>query len=60
MVRRDLGNLLAFVVVSLFWWNPVAWLAWSELTSAAERACDALALERLAGSRKSYAATLWR
>ena len=57
--RRDhLANLLAFAVVSLFWWNPVAWLAWGELTSAAEAACDALALERLAGSRKAYAETL--
>jgi len=58
-VRRDhLANLLAFCVISLFWWNPVAWLAWGELTSAAEAACDALALQRLAGSRKSYAETL--
>ena len=58
-VRRDhLANLLAFGVVSLFWWNPAAWLAWGELTSAAEAACDALALQRLAGLRKSYAETL--
>ncbi len=58
-VRRDhWGNLLSFVVTSLFWWNPVAWLARRELRTAAESCCDAMAINRLAGSRKSYAETL--
>ena len=59
LVRRDhWGNLLSFVVTSLFWWNPVAWLARRELRTAAESCCDAMAINRLAGSRKSYAETL--
>jgi len=58
-VRRDhWGNLLSFFVTSLFWWNPIAWLARRELRTAAESCCDAMAIDRLAGSRKSYAETL--
>ena len=58
-VRRDhWSNLFAFMVTTLFWWNPVAWFARRELASAAETCCDALAVARLSGSRKSYAKTL--
>jgi len=58
-VRRDhWANLFAFFVTSLFWWNPVAWLARRAMTAAAEASCDAIAMERLEGSRKSYAETL--
>jgi len=57
--RRDhWTNLFAFLVTTLFWWNPVAWLARREMSQAAEACCDALALERFPGSRRSYAATL--
>ncbi len=59
LVRRDhLSNVFAFVVTSLFWWNPVAWLARRAMTNAAEASCDALALHRTSGSRKSYVTTL--
>ena len=58
-VRGDhWSNTFAFVVTSLFWWNPVSWFARRELTAAAEACCDALAVEHLAGSRKVYAETL--
>ncbi len=57
--RRDhWTSLLAFLVTTLCWWNPIAWLARRELATAAEVCCDALAVERLAGSRKAYAAAL--
>lgn len=58
-VRRDHWvKLFALAVTTLYWWNPVAWLARRELAFAAEACCDAVALDRLAGSRKSYAQTL--
>jgi len=58
-VRRDhWTDLFAFFVASLYWWNPIAWLARRAMTDAAEASCDALALQRMAGSRRSYAATL--
>jgi beta-lactamase regulating signal transducer with metallopeptidase domain len=58
-VRRDhWANLFAFLVTSLFWWNPISWFARRATTNAAEASCDALALERMASSRRSYAATL--
>lgn len=57
--RRDhWSNLFGFLVTTLFWWHPVAWLARRELSLAAESCCDAMALERCSGSRKSYAQTL--
>ncbi len=59
LVRRDhWTNLFALVVASLFWWNPLAWFVRRRLLAASEASCDALALERLQGSRKKYAATL--
>jgi len=59
IVRYDhISSLIAFLVTSIFWWNPVAWFARRQMLLAAETSCDALAIERLAGSRKSYATTL--
>ncbi len=58
-VRRDHWfNAFALTVTTLFWWNPAAWVARRRLSAAAEACCDALALERAGGSRKSYAQTL--
>jgi beta-lactamase regulating signal transducer with metallopeptidase domain/thiol-disulfide isomerase/thioredoxin len=58
-VRRDhWSNTLAFLVTTIFWWNPLAWFARRQLATVAEACCDALALERSGGSRKSYAQTL--
>ncbi len=57
--RRDhWSNVFGFFVTTLFWWHPIAWLAKRELSLAAESCCDAMALERCSGSRKSYAQTL--
>jgi beta-lactamase regulating signal transducer with metallopeptidase domain/thiol-disulfide isomerase/thioredoxin len=51
-------NAFGFCVATLFWWHPVAWFARRELGHAAEACCDALIVEKLSGSRKSYARTL--
>lgn len=57
--RRDhWSNLFSFVVATLFWWHPIAWVARRELCLAAELCCDAMVMERSRGSRKSYARTL--
>lgn len=59
LVRRDsLVSLFAFLVTSLFWWNPVAWFARREMLIAMEASCDALAMKRSVSSRQSYAHTL--
>lgn len=58
-VRRDHWvSLLAWIVATLCWWNPLVWIARRQLSAAAEASCDALALDQLHGSRKSYAQTL--
>jgi bla regulator protein blaR1 len=42
--RGDLHlNYLALFVVSLFWFNPLVWLAYKQYRQAQELACDALA-----------------
>ena len=57
--RRDhWTNLFGFIVTTLLWWHPIAWLARRELGLAAESCCDALAVELCGESRKSYAQTL--
>lgn len=57
--RRDhWAHLFSFLVTSLLWWHPVAWLARREMSAAAEACCDAMVLKRLAASRKAYARTL--
>ena len=57
--RRDhWTHLFCFVATSLVWWHPVAWFACREMIAAAEACCDAMALKRLAASRKAYARTL--
>jgi TonB family protein len=43
--RGDLAtHLLARTAVSLFWWNPLAWIAWREFVKERERAADDLVL----------------
>lgn len=54
------ANTFSVVAASLWWWNPLVWFARSQLCASAEACCDALVLERLKGSRKSYALTLLR
>ncbi|WP_417387049.1 M56 family metallopeptidase [Gimesia sp.] len=59
LVRKDyLSSFLAFAVVCLFWWNPIAWIARREMFIAAETCCDAFAIAVTSGSRQSYARTL--
>jgi TonB family protein len=45
-VRRgdSATHLLARVVVSFYWWNPLAWAGWREFVKERERAADDLVL----------------
>ena len=58
--RKDnLLRLLAFVVVCLHWFNPLAWLILKLLYSDIELACDELVLSKCnEAERKAYAYTL--
>ncbi|MEZ6153287.1 MAG: M56 family metallopeptidase [Pirellulaceae bacterium] len=59
--RRDHWQAaVATLLSSLWWWNPVAWLAVRELRHWQELSCDALALASQVVSPKDYARTLWR
>jgi TonB family protein len=43
--RGDLASqVLVRTAVSLFWWNPLAWIAWREFVKERERAADDLVL----------------
>jgi TonB family protein len=43
--RGDLATqLVARAAVSVFWWNPLAWIAWREFVKERERAADDLVL----------------
>jgi beta-lactamase regulating signal transducer with metallopeptidase domain len=44
--------------IVLFWWNPIVWLARREIEAAEEECCDAWVVERLRGTRYSYAEAL--
>jgi TonB family protein len=56
--RGDVATqVVARIALSLYWWNPLAWLGWREFLKMRERAADDLVLE--AGTRASdYAAHL--
>ncbi|MEM7474078.1 MAG: M56 family metallopeptidase [Planctomycetota bacterium] len=57
--RRDhLVTLMALMIRTFMWWNPISWLAFRELRHSQELACDA---QVLAGSisRSAYARALW-
>jgi TonB family protein len=50
--RGDIAtHLLARAAVSLYWWNPLAWMAWRSFVRERERAADDLVLS--AGARPS-------
>lgn len=50
--RGDLAtHLLARTALSLYWWNPLAWMAWRAFLKERERAADDLVLA--AGARAS-------
>ncbi len=46
---------LEVLVVSVFWWHPVAWWARRNLRAAEELSCDALVVEALPGRARAYA-----
>lgn len=52
------SNAAAFIIVSLFWWNPIAWWARRQMRLAQELSCDAIAVPKLQGGRRRYAETL--
>jgi beta-lactamase regulating signal transducer with metallopeptidase domain len=57
--RRDhLVRLLEFVVLGLFWWNPIAWYARRELREVEEQCCDAWVVRTLPGTGRTYATAL--
>lgn len=51
--RKDnLYNLLALILVVLFWFNPLSWLAYRAFRRSQELACDATVLKNLAQKDK--------
>lgn len=50
-------NLLSALILAVFWWNPVIWLAFRRFRRDMEVYCDYDAA-RLTGDKKSYARTL--
>lgn len=58
--RGDLSvNLLALAMLSLHWFNPIAWRSWRAFRADQELACDALVLRDATGEeRHSYATAL--
>jgi beta-lactamase regulating signal transducer with metallopeptidase domain len=57
--RRDHWvRWLELLVLSLYWWLPVAWWARRELQEAEEECCDAWVVWALPGSARAYAAAL--
>ena len=59
--RRDhFVRWFEVLVLVLFWWNPVAWLARRQIRRAEEQCCDAWVVWALPGSRRSYGHALLR
>lgn len=58
--RGDLSvNYLALAILSLHWFNPLAYRAWRAFRTDQELACDAIVLERAGGGEKhSYGLAL--
>ncbi len=57
--RRDHWvRALEFVVLGLYWWNPVVWYARRELREAEEQCCDAWVVSTLPGTGRTYASAL--
>ncbi|GIU41380.1 protein TonB [Shewanella sairae] len=58
--RRDLlSNLLAYAILSLFWFNPICWLAYRRFRDDQELACDAYVTQSLSKQQKiSYSQVL--
>jgi len=48
------ANLAAFVLLCLYWFNPIAWFAYSAFRFDQEAACDARVLEHADADRADY------
>ena len=60
-IRRadHLVKLLAFLLVTVHWFNPLVWLAFHLMTKDMEMSCDEKVLEELGGSgKKNYSMSL--
>ena len=51
-------NAFAAALLCLFWFHPLAWLAWRSFRMDQELACDAVVLADRPASRKAYASAL--
>ena len=51
-------RLLEMITTSLYWWNPILWLARHELREAEEQCCDAWVVWALPGAGRTYALAL--
>jgi len=51
-------RLVELAAEVLYWWHPVTWWARHEIETAEEQCCDAWVVERLPGSRRTYAEAL--
>jgi beta-lactamase regulating signal transducer with metallopeptidase domain len=59
LVRRDhMVRGLEMLVLGLYWWNPVVWLACRELREAEEQCCDAWVVWALPRAGRAYAEAL--
>jgi bla regulator protein blaR1 len=60
--RGDIAaNMLGLLLLSLFWWNPIAHWAWAAFRKDQEAACDALVLQdATADDRYIYGSALYK
>jgi len=59
--RRDyLCRYFEMIVLAVYWWNPIAWLARTRLQRAEEACCDASVLAVLDEGAKSYTRAIYR
>ena len=57
--RRDHWvRIFDVCVLSLYWWNPIAWLASRQLRRSEEECCDTLVVWALPNGRRIYGQTL--
>lgn len=58
--RHDpLWKLIAFVLLAVYWWNPLAWIAFFYMTRDMEMSCDEAVLAQFGNQiKKGYSASL--
>ena len=57
--RDDWSNVVSLAVLTLFWWNPLAWIARRQILIAQESCCDAMVLNCKVSRPKAYANALF-